>query len=196
MKTFQFVTDIAKNNSVDPEFIASELGHAGPNAANGALLAVRRVCDGGEVRRVFQLGNGRKVLRVESYGRTISIYENAEDIPAAPQTLPVGTVIAGFTYSTSRKDGLPTAFASRDCETSFKIEDVREWHVSREYGSAIYRLGATLADGRLVFVVRSQLPNYIADPLGKIAEAVRRNTVRHSGGSRSIQFWHGPALKT
>jgi len=68
-------------NTVNPSMIKSEVSRAQNGSSNGACLTVRRVCDRGEIRRVFSLATGRLVLRITQGNLpTFSIYENAEDV--------------------------------------------------------------------------------------------------------------------
>lgn len=94
-------------------------------------------------------------------------------------------MIAGFLYGTSPKDGLPTH--DRSTPVQFGHGDVVQWHLSRSYGDARRYLGASLRDGTLVFVVRSQVPEPERTRLDGIARRLRRGTA-FSGSRRSMEF--------
>lgn len=75
-----FVTDLSKSNTVDPNFITSEIGHGGGNK-NGAMLSSRRVCHRGELRWVYSLATGGRVCRIKrTDGATVNIYDRKEDV--------------------------------------------------------------------------------------------------------------------
>lgn len=99
----------------------------------------------------------------------------------------MNSTISAYLYQISPVDGLPCA--SRNCaSTSFLAADVVSWHVSRQYGDGTSRLGAKLRDGRLVFVVRSELAPELTRSLNKIADRVRRIGT-YSGCPRTIGFY-------
>ena len=78
--TYPFTTDEKMNNSICPEFIASELSHAN-GRRSGCLLSVRKVSARGDIRWVFEMENGRRVLRIKTnLNRSINVYENEQDI--------------------------------------------------------------------------------------------------------------------
>ncbi len=97
--------------------------------------------------------------------------------------------IQGYLYGTSPRDGLPTHLASG--EVTFTESDVASWHVSKSHGDARKLLGATLKDGRLVFVLRARLEPALAKRLDKIAANIRKRGV-WSGSSRAIGYWRLP----
>lgn len=122
-QSFPFVTGFHFDNSVNPEFIAYELGHAPKGSANGALLAVRRVCDKGEIRRVFLMGNGNKVLKIaRPDGREVRIFESADD---APLTMVdnVGGATRRF-EAEIRKSIAATGMLPEELRDTFKLEFV------------------------------------------------------------------------
>ena len=66
-------------NTVNAALIKSELARA--ENKSGGLLSVRRVCDHGEIRRVFLLASLRCVLRIKQGNLPeFSIYESALDV--------------------------------------------------------------------------------------------------------------------
>ena len=100
----------------------------------------------------------------------------------------------GYLYGCSRVDGQPIhppiAFAD---PVEFTESEVLHWHMSKQRGDSRWFLGASLADGRRVWLVRShQSPTWVKY-LNTVAEAIQRNRKGFCGSPQSMLFVYNGA---
>lgn len=95
--------------------------------------------------------------------------------------------VTGYRYGTA-PDGLP--YHSRSEPVTFTLDQVVRWHTSKGMGDARTYLGANLANGAFLYIVRSEQSPGIAAALEIICRARRALATNESvtGSSRTIVF--------
>jgi hypothetical protein len=106
------------------------------------------------------------------------------------------TPVFGYLYGSSRVDGLPihppVAWAT---PVEFTVQEVLQWHLSKQHGDSRWFLGAALIDGRQVWLIRSHQNPVTSKYLKTAADSIHKNRKGFRGNANSMLFIYDAAFE-